>query len=114
MKQKIVYSPLAFQDIDKVWVEVFEASKSVDVARKYIADLIKKIEKKEGFPKAGSPLYYNDLFTGYYFIVFKAYLVFYRVDDDTLYVERVLMGKSDYIRKILGSIPEEDEERGAE
>ncbi|MCR5329169.1 MAG: type II toxin-antitoxin system RelE/ParE family toxin [Saccharofermentans sp.] len=59
-----------------------------------------KIESKSEFPLSGSPLYYEELFTGYRFITFKAYLVFYHVEGKEILVDRILYGKSDYIRRL--------------
>ncbi len=98
MKYQIVYSKTALRDLDRVWNDVFEASKNDNTALKYINELMSKVEAKADNPKSGAPLYYQDLFVGYYFIVFKAYIVFYRVDKDKLYVDRVLFGASDYMR----------------
>ena len=76
MKYTIKYSKLAIKDLDKVWEEVFQASKDIDITEKYINGLLDKIEEKKEYPESGSRLYYEDRFTGYYFIVFKAYLAF--------------------------------------
>ena len=43
MKYKVEYSKIAIRDLDSVWIEVFEASKSYDIAEKYINDLMDKI-----------------------------------------------------------------------
>ena len=98
MKYKVQYSKSAIRDLDRVWAEVFEASKSYDIIKKYIDDLMDKVEAKADYPKSGSPLYYQDSFTGYYFVVFKAYLAFYRLEDDVMHIDRVLFGRSDYMR----------------
>ena len=100
MKYQIKFARQAVRDMDKVWADVFSASKSYDVASRYLNDLQDAIENKSEFPKSGIPLYYEDVFTGYYFIVFKAYLVFYRVENTMLLVDRILYGKSDYLRKL--------------
>ena len=98
MKCKVQYSKLAIRDLDRVWTEVFEASKSYDITEKYIDDLMDKVEAKADYPKSGSPLYYQDRFTGYYFVVFKSYLAFYRLECDVMFIDRVLFGRSDYMR----------------
>ena len=107
MKYKIEYSKMAIRDLDRVWTEVFEASKSYDITEKYIDDLISKVEAKADYPESGSPLYYENSFTGYYFIVFKAYLAFYRIEKDKMLVDRVLFGKSDYMRVLRLSSAED-------
>ncbi len=100
MRNNVVYSKVALRDLDRVWSEVYEASLSSDVTDKYINDLLDKVEDKAAFPRSGSPLYYEDGFTGYYYIVFRAYLIFYRVDGNTMFVDRVLFGRSDYMRNL--------------
>ena len=97
---KIHYSKTAIRDLDRIWNDVFEVSKSYDVTEKYIDELLDKIEAKSEHPQSGSPLYYQNSFTGYYFVVYKAYLAFYRIDSNRLLVDRVLLSKSDYIQKL--------------
>lgn len=100
MKYKVKYSKIAIRDLDRVWSEVFESSKSYDITTTYIDDLMDKVMAKADYPKSGSPLYYQDSFTGYYFLVFKAYMIFYHVEDNLMLIDRVLYGKSDYIRHL--------------
>ena len=101
MSYRIEYSPVAVRDMDRVWDEVYEASKEVEVATRYIDDLMDQIEEKREFPRSGTPLYYDERFTGYYFVVFKAYIAFYPVKEDRMLVDRVLYGKSDYMRTLF-------------
>lgn len=101
MSHRIEYSPVALRDLDRVFAEVYEASKSEDTATQYVIDLMDHVSEKREFPKSGSPLYYEGGFTGYYFVVFKAYMAFYRVREDAILVDRVVYGKSDYIRVIF-------------
>lgn len=100
MKYTVKYSKAAVRDLDRVWAEVFEASKSLDITLGYIEDLMGKMESKDPFPESGTPLYYEDSFTGYYFVVFKAYMLFYRIDDDAVFVDRIMSGKSDHMRRL--------------
>ena len=101
MKHEIKYSPAAVRDLDRVYSDVFDASKSRDVADKYLNDFLSRILSKASFPKAGIPLFYENAFTGYYYVVFKAYLAFYRLEGNALLVDRVLYGKSDYLKLLI-------------
>ena len=92
---RIEYSPVAVRDLERVWAEVFEA------ATKYVDDLMNQISAKQNFPKSGAPLYYEGLFTGFYFVTFKSYMAFYKVETDRMLVSRVVYGKSDYMRTIF-------------
>lgn len=100
MKYTIKFSAQAIRDLERTRDEVYQSSKSTSITSKYIDDLLDKIESKREFPLSGAPLYYEDLFTGYYFVIFKSYLAFYRVDGQNIFVERILYGKSGYIRKL--------------
>lgn len=98
---KIEYSPIAVRDLDRVWAEVFEASASTEIPTKYIEDLMDQVAAKRDFPKSGAPLYYEGMFTGFYFVVFKSCMVFYKAEEERMLVSRVIYGKSDYIRAIF-------------
>ena len=101
MTYVVRYAKQAIRDLDRVFAEVAEASGDEETARRYVDGLIDKIEGKAAFPKSGAPLYYGELFTGYYFVVFKAYLAFYRVEGGEILVDRVLYRKSDYLRVLF-------------
>ena len=98
MKYKVEYSRAAIRDLDRVWTEVLESSKSYEITERHIEELLDKVEEKVDHPKVGSPLYYENSFTGYYFVVFKAYIAFYRLESDRMLIDRVLYGRSDYFR----------------
>lgn len=98
MKYSVEYSKAAVRDLDRVWSEVFRASRSYDITERYLNDLMDIVESKSEYPLSGAPLYYEDRFTGYYFVVFKEYLAFYRLESERILVDRVLLGRSDYIR----------------
>ena len=101
MSYRIEYSPIAIRDLDRVWAEIYESSKSEETTLNYVDGLMDQISAKRVFPKSGSPLYYEGDFTGYYFVVFKSYMAFYHVQDDVIFVDRVVYGKSDYMRTIF-------------
>lgn len=100
MKYSVKYSKIALRDLERVWSEVIAASKDYNVTAQYMDDFMDKIEAKADFPESGTPLYYEDSFTGYYYVVFKAYIAFYRLEDKAIYVDRVLLGTSDYMRRL--------------
>ena len=101
---KLRYSPEALTDLDRVWYEVWEASQDLITTEQYIEDLRNAIREKTIFPKSGSPLLWNGVFTGIYFIPFKAYLVFCRVSETALEVGRILPMKCDYMKTLFGGM----------
>ena len=98
----LIYSPEALADLDRVWYEVWEASRDLTTTERYIEDLRSTIRNKTAFPKSGSPLLWNGVFTGIYFVPFKTYLAFYRVSETALEVGRILPMKSDYMKTLFG------------
>ena len=102
MSVKVQYSDAALLDLDQIWTGVLEASADYDTADSYIQNLQETIKGKNTFPYSGAPLNFNGVFTGYYYVVYKAYVAFYVVRDDKLLVSRILSWKSDYIQTLLG------------
>ena len=92
MSYRIEYSQAAIRDLDRVWNEVYEASKEADIATRYVDGLMDCVAEKRAFPKSGAPLYYE---------VFKAYMAFYRIVEERILVDRVVFGRSDYMRIIF-------------
>lgn len=91
MSNKIRYSPAALKDLDSIWDNVFEASKSFDITDEYLSGLMKTISAKKNFPESGIPLYYRGLFTGFYSVNFKAYKAFYRIRDEYIEILRLYL-----------------------
>ena len=100
MIYKIKYTKLAIRDLDKMYLEILSVSKDEDITLNYIESMMDTIEDKKMFPESGTPLYFNDLFTEYRFVIFKSYIAFYRIIDDMISVERFLYGKSDYMKAL--------------
>lgn len=95
------YSPRAEEDLIRIQDEVFEASHDKDITEKYLTELMDKVEAKADYPRSGVPLYWFDRFTGYYYVVFKAYIAFYYPADEGIRIERILHARSDYMRWIV-------------
>ena len=72
MKYSVEYSKAAVRDLDRVWSEVFRASRSYDITERYLNDLMDIVESKSEYPLSGAPLYYEDLKNILHSIVWKA------------------------------------------
>ncbi len=99
-KYELIYSRDAIRDLDEVWDQVALASRNHEITEKYLDDLQDAIEEMTPHPKTGIPLYYEELFTGYYHIRFKEYYAFYRIEGSNILVDRILFAKMDYIRAL--------------
>ena len=102
MNFEITYSPLAQDDLDRVWDEVYEASQDFDTADKYVNDLRDEIRKKKKYPKTGNSLSFMGEFTGLYYVIFKEYIAFYRIIGNLIEVGRILFARSDYMKTLFG------------
>lgn len=93
MKYSVQYSRTAVRDLERIWKEIMDASQNCEVTDNYINDLIDKVKAKVEYPESGVPLYYENHFTGYYYVVFKSYMALYQVKKDRMLVDRVLYGR---------------------
>ena len=96
------YTPKAMRDMDNVWDGVYEASKSFDIADRYVNEFADAIAEKKQFPFSGIPLTYRGLFTGFYCVNFKKYKAFYQVKDKYIEVIRIIMANRDYMTILFG------------
>ncbi len=101
-KYTIRYSPAVLNDLDQIWSEVLSASASLEVTEQYINDLRAVIKEKSHFPFSGTPLTYMGEATGIYFVTFKSYIAFYRINGDTMEGGRILFARSDYMKTLFG------------
>jgi plasmid stabilization system protein ParE len=95
---KIHYSPEARSDLvaikDYIGVELANPG----AADNTLVKITKKIHSLKQFAEIGSPLSsIIDIDSDYHFLVCGNYLVFYRVVETDIYINRVLYGKSDYL-----------------
>ena len=99
MEKGIVkYSPMAADDLEDVWQNVYEASGDQNIANHYVNGLMDEVAEKAAFPKSGIPLSYDGIFTGFYSVNYKMYKAFYRVKDGDIEVARIIMRKRDYMK----------------
>ena len=45
-----------------------------------------------------------------YSLLYANYLIFYRYEDDIVFVSRILYGRRDYTHILFGDLPEDEEE----
>ena len=97
MVYSVKYSRKTVEDLQKIKEDVFKACLDKNITVNYLKELMDKIKEKELFPESGTPLMLMGMFTGYRFIVYKAYIAFYRIESKEILIDRILLGKSDYI-----------------
>lgn len=109
---KIMYAPRALEDLQgiKTYTSVnFGRDKAKDCVQK----LTKTVRQLERFPEEGQRLEgLLDYPTNYYYLFVKPDYIFYRIEEDTVKIIRILDEKQDFLRILFGisSISEEGEE----
>ena len=96
------YSAEALQDLDNIADYMILEFDGTEVAARTISHITSSIDILMDFPKMGAPLSsITDIESNYRFIVVEHYMVFYRVEDVDVYIDRILHGKRDYFRVLF-------------
>ncbi len=98
MRSNIEYTPQAIVDLDNAYDGVLEESCDKKTADKYLSDLITKIEKKREFPLSTPVFDFYNLMLDIHHFTFKAYVIFYKYENNCIRVLRVLPSKMDYMK----------------
>ena len=100
MEREIVFSKKSELQIDEIYQYVYNASNDKETAKKFVNELLDKtgILKKHAFVGRQLELIDN-IVTQYRFIRYKDYLIFYRVDDKKVYIDRILSARQDYVNE---------------
>ena len=110
MKNKIYYSPEALNDLDEIWEYITEVLCNVTAANNVVDRILKKIDLLEEFSKVGSNLtslvvIEND----YRFLISGNYLIFYRAEEDGVYIDRIFYGRRNYIKILFNDYLNEED-----
>lgn len=103
MKFKVVFSPLAIRDLDEIWDYISDVLKNPSAAENTVNGILDKADLLGDQPEIGAQLFFDDgLNSGYRYVIYNNYLTFYRVYPETVYVDRVIYGKRDYMNLLFG------------
>lgn len=101
MKLKIKFNSIAIKDIKEAREYIRE--ENINAINKFIKGLRNIIERLAQFPEMGMKLSNKiEVETDYRYFIFEEYIIFYKFNNDNLFVYRILSSKRDYI-KILFS-----------
>lgn len=100
---KLLISPEALEDLKSIKKYISGELCNEQAAQNVVSKIMKSIRTLERFPKTGTLLSSKaNIVTGYRFIVSGNYLTFYRIEDETVYISRVLYGRRDFNRILFG------------
>ena len=97
-ERAIFYSPLAKQDLDEIFDYIAYELENPPSAAETINAILDAAESLEGFPFTGSPVKGLPFsIDEYRFLVVRNYLIFYRVADSRIFIDRILYKRRDYL-----------------
>ncbi len=105
---KIKFSPDAANDLNETHTYITEELGSVSAATRTVRAITDKIKQLASYPELGTPLSaVVSIETAYRFLVCGNYLVFYRIEQDAVYIIRILYGRRNYMQVLFGKEPPE-------
>lgn len=109
MKNKIHYSPESRRDLDGIWDYIVSDLQNRSAAERVINRIMDAVDPLKDFAEMGTPLSsIADIGTDYRFLVSGNYMVFYRVQSNDVYIDRVLYGRSDYMSDLFKDLLREE------
>ena len=101
---KPVLSAEARRDLRGIQEYIANEQESPQAALKVIEKILDKIENLLGFPDTGTLLSPKVNFqTNYRYARAAGYLIFYRHENDYIFIDRIIHGKRDYITILFPS-----------
>ena len=99
MRYAILMTETAIADFKKIALDIFDVSKDVDTAVRFVTEMRAECNRLADFPQSGAlPNDRNLVCQGYRFLVYKDYLIFYTYEegDHTVYIKAAFNAKRDY------------------
>ena len=103
MPARVVFSKMALDDLDGIWAFYAIDCDSPKAADRTVQGVLDSLDRLSDLPESGTPLDSRCIVhSDYRFVVSGHHLAFYRHVDDCVYIDRVLDGRSDYLRQLFG------------
>ena len=108
---KIRYSKAAIRDLEQIGDYIADELKKTHAALNMVNKIQDAIDKLADFPLIGTPLSSKvEIDTDYRFLICGSYLAFYRLQENDVFVDRILYGKRDYIVILFGDLTQGEPE----
>lgn len=96
---KLLFSPLAADDLNIIHSYISEELDNQSAASRLIKDIVKAYKQLKDTPFIGSPLDAKiNIKTDFRYLVCRGYMIFYKADGDTVRIYRIINGRRDYCR----------------
>ncbi|MCI8599329.1 MAG: type II toxin-antitoxin system RelE/ParE family toxin [Lachnospiraceae bacterium] len=111
MKNNIYYSPEAQNDLDEIWEYISAELCNPQAAENTITKIMDTVDELKDFSEIGALLSsVTEVESDYRFLLSGNYMIFYRVIEKNVYIDRVLYGRRDYLRTLFPDLPRNDNE----
>ena len=105
MERCIIFSKKSELQLSDIFDYIFSKSNDVDIAKRFVNELMDKTEILKIQAFVGRQLVLLDnIITQYRYLIYKDYLIFYRLDDEKVYIDRILNSKQDYIKEFIDEL----------
>lgn len=107
---KLFLSAEAQNDLDEIKAYITKTLGNPTAARSILRQITQDIRTLTRFPLLGTPLSsVSKLSCDYRFLVTGSYLTFYHISNSTIYIDRVLYGRRNYLSCLFDGLPEPDD-----
>lgn len=111
MKNNIYYSLEAQNDLDEIWEYISFELCNPQAAENIVNKVMDTIDKLEDFSEIGAPLSsVTDMESDYRYLISENYMIFYRVIEQNVYIDRILHGRRDYLRILFSDLSQNNNE----
>lgn len=107
---EVKLSPMALADLKETRQYIREELENPIAATKVLSKITKNIRCLSSTPYMGATLSsIIDVETDYRFLLCGNYTAFYRIEGERIYVDRILYGRRDFVKLLLGEFAEAEE-----
>jgi addiction module RelE/StbE family toxin len=100
---KVFFTPLARQDLTEAGDYIAHRLHNRPAARNLIRKIQAAAKTLEQFPYSGTPLDASDVQVLYRYLVCGNYMVFYHISGESVWIDRILYGRRDYLAILFGN-----------
>ena len=95
--------------MDDIWDYIVSDLQNRSAAERVTDRIMDAVDRLKDFAEMGAPLSsIADVGTDYRFLVSGNYMVFYRVQGNSVYIDRILYGRSDYMSVLFKDLLDND------
>ena len=107
---KVVFTPLARQDLVETGDYIAHQLHNRTAARNLIRRIQSAVKDLERFPCAGTPLEVSGVHLLYRYLISGNHMIFYHISGETVWIDRILYGRRDYLAILFGNELQEENE----